>query len=65
VLVSLRLITCCVLESEMMTDFAVEIVAALMVALFAETNAFKEKVGEEELSLFMVVTAAEASTKGG
>jgi len=54
-----------VLKSEMMTDFAVEIVAAVMVALFAETNAFKEKVGEEELSLFMVVTAAEASIKGG
>jgi predicted regulator of Ras-like GTPase activity (Roadblock/LC7/MglB family) len=54
-----------VLKSEMMTDFAVEIVAAVMVALFAETNAFKEKVGEEELSLFMVVTTAEASIKGG
>jgi len=45
----------------MMTDFAVEIVGAFMAALFIETNAFKKKVEEEELSLFIVVTATEAS----
>jgi hypothetical protein len=50
-----------VLESGMMTDFAVEIVGAFMAALFIETNAFKKKVEEEELSLFIVVTATEAS----
>jgi len=61
VLVSLRLITFYVLESGMMTDFAVEIVGAFMAALFIETNAFKKKVEEEELSLFIVVTATEAS----
>jgi hypothetical protein len=49
----------------MMTDFTVEIVGAVMAALFIKTNVLKKKVEKEELSLFMVVIAAKASIKGG
>jgi hypothetical protein len=38
-----------------------ETVAAVMVALLAETSAFKKEVGEEELSLFMAMVATEGS----
>jgi len=47
-----------------MTVFVVETFAAVMAVFLAETSAFKEEVGEEELSLFMAVTTAEGSIIG-
>ena len=44
-----KLKTCCVLKSGMMIVFVVEAVAAVIAALFAETSASKEEVGEEEM----------------
>jgi hypothetical protein len=64
VLVSLRLITCRVLESGMMTVFVAETIVAVITTLLEETSAFNEEVGEEELSLFMVMAATKASIIG-
>ena len=41
--------TCCVLKSGIMIVFVVEAVAAVIAALFADTSASKEEVGEEEM----------------
>jgi len=64
VLVSLRLITCRVLESGMMTVFVAETIVAVITTLLEETSAFNEEVGEEELSLFMVMAATKGSIIG-
>jgi len=64
VLVSLRLITCRVLESGMMTVFVAETIVAIITTLLEETSAFNEEVGEEELSLFMVMAATKGSIIG-
>lgn len=64
VLVSLRLITCRVLESGMMTVFVAETIVVVITTLLEETSAFNEEVGEEELSLFMVMAATKASIIG-
>ena len=64
VLVSLRLITCRVLESGMMTVFVAETIVAVITTLLEEISAFNEEVGEEKLSLFMVMAATKGSIIG-
>jgi len=55
--------TCCVFESGMVTVFAEKVVAAVIDALFAKTSTSKEEVGEEKLSLFLVVATVEGSIR--
>jgi hypothetical protein len=47
----------------MVTVFAEKVVAAVIDALFAKTSTSKEEVGEEKLSLFLVVATVEGSIR--
>ena len=49
----------------MMIIFVIETIAVVITTLFVEISASKKAVGDEELSLFMVVVAVEGSLKGG